>query len=284
MTRNSCDVVLSGAALLEVPAGSELRAADWLHRPARLGRMDRLCGLALLAADAALKQAQIQPATWDGERVGVVLGTAHGCHATNEEYYRGLLAEGARGVSPRLFAYTLPSSPVGEVTIHYGARGPARTLASGCTAGLSALGSAWRLCSTGRCDRVIVIAADVASETLAKLGIRGRDAAAALMVERSDALEERGGKRLAQVAAYGEAFAGGAPEDAAARALQHAQAMMEDAPVEAATLALAPFDDAVAPLEAIAAWLGNANTQNQWIKSVSRDPAGAASVVFLKRN
>ncbi len=97
--------------------------------------MDRLCALALVAADGALCDAGVP--THDSERTAIVLGTAYGCHATNEEYYRGLLREGA---SPRLFAYTLPSSPVGEISIHHGIRGPATTVASGLHAGLAALG------------------------------------------------------------------------------------------------------------------------------------------------
>jgi hypothetical protein len=178
------DIVLTGAAAWvaqETGASKQsLTPAKWAGPPARLARMDRLCALALVAADGALLDAG-SPAL-DGERTAIVLGTAYGCHATNEEYYRGLLGEGP---SPRLFAYTLPSSPVGEISIHHGIRGPATTIASGLHAGLAALADGIRHLSTGRADRVIVVAAEVATALHEQiLGRRLRDAAAALVLER----------------------------------------------------------------------------------------------------
>src|SRR5262245_28681736 len=97
------DVHITGAAWLALRDGAELKPERWAGRAARLARMDRLCALALVAADAALLDAGVDPARAAGERLAVVVGTAFGCHATNEEYERGRRAEGP---SPRLFAYT----------------------------------------------------------------------------------------------------------------------------------------------------------------------------------
>lgn len=283
--------VVSGAAAIEVPAGSELHPARWLLRPPRLGRMDRLCQLALAAADAALVDAQANPSSWAGERVAVLFGTAHGCHATNEEYYRGLLAEGARSVSPRLFAYTLPSSPVGEITIHYGARGPAETFASGCTAGLGALAAAARLCAVGKCDMALAVAADVGGGTLPGLGLRARDAAAALVVERAESLGHRQERVRARWLGAGEAYSSGRPEEALERALGHALAadgpgrrVDDGAWLYLPPLDNPPFDDAVAPLDALVRWLavdpGRADSR---AKVTAVDHSGAALVAFLER-
>ena len=181
------DIVVTGASLWMAresgPSKESLAPAKWLAQPAKLSRMDRLCALSLVAADAALLDAGA--VTLAAERTAVVLGTAYGCHVTNEEYYRGLLKEGPAGASPRLFAYTLPSSPVGEISIHYGIRGPATTVAPGLQAGLSAVAEGAAHLSSGRADRVIVIAAEVASALLQQIvGHAVRDVAAAVVLER----------------------------------------------------------------------------------------------------
>ncbi|HEX2571045.1 MAG TPA: beta-ketoacyl synthase N-terminal-like domain-containing protein [Polyangia bacterium] len=184
--------------------------------------MDRLCALALTAVEAALQDAGWTPATWApwaaerGERVGVVFGTAYGCHATNEEFYRGLLAEGPRGASPRLFAYTLPSSPLGEISIHIGARGPAQTLASGGHAGLEAVGHAGALCRAGRADVVLAVAAEVGGGTLGALGLHAYEGAVALVLERGESARERGARARAGVVDARSSFCAGAPGQATA--------------------------------------------------------------------
>lgn len=184
----SDDIYIAGAASFVAreagPTKESLQPARWAQKPAKLSRMDRLCALALVAADGALVNAGCP--TLDSERTAVVFGSAYGCHATNEEYYRGLLQEGPAGASPRLFAYTLPSSPVGEISIHYGIRGPATTACPGWHAGLAALAEGVEHLRSGRADRVLVVAAEVASELLQRLtGGAVRDASAAVLLSRS---------------------------------------------------------------------------------------------------
>lgn len=173
----SDDIYIAGSA---VWTKEPLQPARWADKPARLQRMDRLCALALVAADGAILDA-------GGPKPdAVVFGSAYGCHATNEDYYRGLLREGPAGASPRLFAYTLPSSPAGEISIHYGIRGPATTAVPGWHAGLAALIEGAQHLRAGRADRVLVVAAEVASELLQKLvGGTVRDASAAVLLART---------------------------------------------------------------------------------------------------
>jgi hypothetical protein len=184
----SDDIYISGGAFFVAqaagPTKEPLAPARWADKPAKLARMDRLCALALVAADGALVDAGCPKL--DSERTAVVFGSAYGCHATNEDYYRGLLKEGLAGASPRLFAYTLPSSPVGEISIHYGIRGPATTACPGWHAGLAALIEGAQHLRAGRADRVVVVAAEVATELLMQLsGGSVRDVSAAVVLERS---------------------------------------------------------------------------------------------------
>jgi hypothetical protein len=124
--------------------------------------MDRLCGLALCAADAAL----LGPADMGGfsaATTAIVLGTAEGCHKSDEEYFRGAITG---QLSPRLFAYTLPSAAVGEVSIHHQLLGPGLGIVSGRTAGLEALCEAQTLLASGQAAFCLVLGCEVAAPVL----------------------------------------------------------------------------------------------------------------------
>lgn len=272
------DIHLTGGARID-PAPADLKPERWVLKPARLARMDRLCGLALAATDAALLDARADPGRWNAGRIAVVVGSAFGCHATNEEYYRGLLAEGPRGASPRLFAYTLPSSPIGEITIHYGARGPAEALISGRHAGVEALQRAARLCAAGLADLAIAVAVDTGGATLSALGHVVGDCAAAIIVEPGDAARGRGATLWAEIAGSGGAFRHRDPDEAAAAARRHALSERGIAALDSAELAQRGGDDAVAPLAALADWLHG--PKDFTTLSVADDAGGAAALLLI---
>jgi hypothetical protein len=243
----SDDIYIAGAAAFVArepgPTKESLQPARWAHKPAKLSRMDRLCALALVAADGALIDAGSPPL--DPERTAVVFGSAYGCHATNEEYYRGLCAEGPAGASPRLFAYTLPSSPVGEISIHYGIRGPATTACPGWHAGLAALAEGVEHLRSGRAQRVLVVAAEVATDLLQRLtGGAVRDCSAALVLQRTG---------RARITSIGEHFA--------------------DAPAERCDTLGA------APLIALSRWL--ASPQGS-LRLFAADPEGGSATVVVE--
>jgi hypothetical protein len=210
------ELVITGASSVVAPPLTALGASPaegivptvWSGRPPRLPRMDRLCALGLVAADGAVLDAKLSPETLEGDRTAVVFGTAFGCHATNEAYYRDLLKEGPKAASPRLFAYTLPSSPVGEICIHYRITGPASTHAGALTSGLEALIEGQRLVRLGSIDRVLVVTADVATPWLMKILDRTdlEDSAAALVLERRDVALARGHGSSARLLGFGAAF------------------------------------------------------------------------------
>jgi hypothetical protein len=138
------------------------RPGRWLGKAARLGRMDRLSQLALLAAHQALETPGVMPPR--PERAGVALGTAHGSHLSNELYWRGLREPD--GASPSLFAYTLPSAATAEISMCFGLKGPSITLAHGAASGLAAVVSAAALIAAGAADWMIAGGAEVLSATL----------------------------------------------------------------------------------------------------------------------
>src|SRR5215469_6749273 len=79
----------------------------------RFGRMDLLSQLAL----ASVESLGIDFDTMDRSRTGVCMAVSAGSLATDIEYWKGRKEVG--GPSPTLFAYTLPSSAIGEIAIRY---------------------------------------------------------------------------------------------------------------------------------------------------------------------
>lgn len=216
----ACAVLAAGALFPD--AGQPLSALTEAlpARRAVLSRMDRLCGLALCAVDGALAGALDR---WSGsagaspEHTGIVFGSALGCHKTDEDYYRGVL----RGEpSPRLFAYTLPSSPVGEISIHYGLTGPGLAVVSGGTAGLEALSEAQALFRSGQARSCLVAAAEVASPALGSTAVG--DGAAALWVVAPGEPLDAYGPVLGAVTGVATAYAGRDPRAALATAITQA--------------------------------------------------------------
>jgi hypothetical protein len=180
--------------------------------PGPAGRMDRLCGLSVCVADQVLGPpgAGLLPALHlDPTRVGVAVGTAHGCHKIDEAYYRGVLAAGGQlaGASPRLFVYTLPSSPAGEVSIRHGLRGPGLAEVSGATAGLGALAEALYLLDSGQAEAMLLCAVDEPPS-----GLDG--AAAILLASGQNKIAAAEGRPLGEVLDHAEAFCPGDPGQA----------------------------------------------------------------------
>jgi hypothetical protein len=183
-------IVVSGIFERTYERGQPLASGRFIGPAPKLARMDRLCGLAMVAANEALGDSALEMSDIRGDRSAIVFGSALGCHATNEAYYRQLLNEGP---SPRLFSYTLPSSPAGEISIHLDATGPATTLVSGRTAGLDALCEAHTLLFTRRADRAICVSSEVGTTLADQLVGPTHDATAALILERDDDVARRGG-------------------------------------------------------------------------------------------
>lgn len=84
----------------------------------RFGRMDLLSQLALLSVESL----GIEFESMDCSRIGVCMSVCAGSLATDIEYWKGRKQVG--GPSPTLFAYTLPSSAIGEIAIRYRLTGP----------------------------------------------------------------------------------------------------------------------------------------------------------------
>ncbi|HMU40478.1 MAG TPA: beta-ketoacyl synthase N-terminal-like domain-containing protein [Pseudomonadota bacterium] len=174
-------------------------------------RMDRLCGLSVVVVEKLLAEHSSLRQDFSVADVGIVVGTAYGCHKTDEEYYVSYL-QGQP--SPRLFAYTLPSAPSGELAIRHRLRGAGFTLSLGRTSGMNAVAEAARLLSSGHVSACLVVAVEVADPAFAQEEVG--DAAVALWLSKIDDQPTDGSP---QIVTTMEVFVDGAPAKAVEQVL-----------------------------------------------------------------
>lgn len=113
-------LLLSAMDKVVVAAASLVTQADLAKAKlgSRFGRMDLLSQLALLSVEWL----GVDFEKMDRNRVGVCMAVSAGSLSTDVEYWKGRNDVG--GPSPTLFAYTLPSSAIGEIAIRYRLTGP----------------------------------------------------------------------------------------------------------------------------------------------------------------
>ncbi|MFF4081205.1 beta-ketoacyl-[acyl-carrier-protein] synthase family protein [Streptomyces sp. NPDC001777] len=117
--------------------------------------MDRFSQLAVIAAREAVADAGLDPLLWDGARVAVVIGSAHGGLPFYDEQHTILTERGARRVSPKLAPLTVVNGAASSVATDLGALGPSQAVSTACSSGTVAIGTAHQMLRTGACDIVV---------------------------------------------------------------------------------------------------------------------------------
>lgn len=195
-------------------------------------RMARFVKLALIAARRAVADAGLDPESWDGARVGVVLGVGVGGVSVLVDNVRKLDASGPHAVSPLLAPMMMPNAAAGEVAIDLRAHGPSLAPATACASGATAIALARDLLTSGRCDVVVAGGAESVLTPLVVTAFAGMGAlstrtgdpagasrpfapdrdgfvlgegAAVLVMERAEDVRARGGRARAVLAGAGAA-------------------------------------------------------------------------------
>jgi 3-oxoacyl-[acyl-carrier-protein] synthase II len=132
---------------------------------------ERFTQLAITAARAAVIDAGWDPRTWDGARVGVVLGNSLGGAASFAEQHDVLHDRGPHWVSPLLVPTYMVNMVAGHVAIDLDARGPSQVVATACASGTTAVGSARELLRSGTCDVVLAGGTESALTPLVMAGL-----------------------------------------------------------------------------------------------------------------
>lgn len=116
---------------------------------------DRFIQLSITAAREAVACCGLDPRTWDGARVGVVVGCGLGGVATWESQHKRMLEKGPEAVSALLIPMLVPNMVAGHLAMDLRATGPNLVTATACASGATAIGTALRLLRDGTCDVVI---------------------------------------------------------------------------------------------------------------------------------
>jgi len=133
----------------------EFKADDWLDR-AEIKRTDPFTQYALIAAEEAIKDAQIDFSTVDPYDVGVIWGTGQGGMLTFEEQVREYAMN---GFTPRFSPFFVPkliaNMASGLISIKYGLKGINYSTVSACATSNTAIMDAFNYIRWGKAKMMI---------------------------------------------------------------------------------------------------------------------------------
>nr|WP_030672634.1 beta-ketoacyl-[acyl-carrier-protein] synthase family protein [Streptomyces cellulosae] len=228
----------------------------------RAWRMDRVNQLAVAAARQAVADAGLDTSTWDGARVGVVMGNSLGGAASYEREHDTFRDEGEDFVSPFLMVKSPVNMIAGYVAIDLKAGGPNMVVSTACASGPTAIGTARHLLESGMCDIVLAggSEASLTRTTIAAMqrmgalstrtdapeaasrpfdadrdGFVAAEGAAVLVLERADDARARRARVRANISGYGASADGyhpSAPDPSGAGVERAIRAAYADALVE----------------------------------------------------
>ncbi|MCM8795205.1 MAG: beta-ketoacyl-[acyl-carrier-protein] synthase family protein [Candidatus Omnitrophica bacterium] len=120
-----------------------------------LKKIDTFSHMALIAAEMALNDAEIEIKKEDPNLVGIFLGNALGGWLYAETELRDLYIEGREGVSPYLASAWFPAAPQGQVSIYYGIKGFSKTVVADRASSLMAIGYAAKVLRKNKLNLIL---------------------------------------------------------------------------------------------------------------------------------
>ncbi|MDH4184897.1 MAG: beta-ketoacyl-ACP synthase II, partial [Nitrospinota bacterium] len=230
-------------------------------------KMDTFIQYAIASTAEALKDAGIDHTSMPEsmkERFGVMVGTGIGGLPEIERTAQTLREKGPRRVSPFFIPSVLANLASGQVSIHFGLKGPHGCPVTACATGSSAIGDAARIIERGDADLIIAggtestitglcVAGFAASKALSKRndepqkasrpfdndrdGFVMGEGAGVMVLENLDRAKARGARIYAVLAGYGmsgDAFHITAPPDDGAGAVMCMKLALKDAGLDPA--------------------------------------------------
>ena len=125
-------------------------------------RQDPATQMATVAAREAWKDAGLDSADIDGDRLAVAFGTGIGGVWTLLDGWDTVRERGPRRVMPMTVPMLMPNGAAGALSLEFGARAGARTVVSACASGTEALETALELIRSSRADVVMCGSAEAA--------------------------------------------------------------------------------------------------------------------------
>ncbi len=135
----------------------------------KLNKMDRFTALALIAANQAFKDSEINLKEINSNKAGVIIGSGIGGMITFENQHKKLLKNPKR-VSPFFIPSMIPDIAAGYIALEYGLKGINYSVVSACASSSHCIGDAFRNIKHGYSD---IIVAGGSESTITSMSIAG---------------------------------------------------------------------------------------------------------------
>lgn len=142
-----------------------------------LRRMDPYTQYALFTSIMAFEDSQLNLEKSDLERIGVIFGSGIGGMETFEAQHRAFYEGGPRKISPFFVPMMISDIAAGQISIHYGFKGPNYATTSACATSSHAIADAFILIQRGSAD---IIFSGGSEAAVVPMAIGGFNAARAL--------------------------------------------------------------------------------------------------------
>jgi 3-oxoacyl-[acyl-carrier-protein] synthase II len=146
-------------------------------------RMDNFVQYGVASAGMALKDAGLDLAKENLERIGVLVGSGIGGLRVIEAQHKVLLEKGPSRVNPFLIPMLISNMAPGQIAIQFGLKGPNSCVATACATGNHAIGDAMQIVARGDAD---VMVAGGTESTITPLAVSGFNAARALSTRNAE--------------------------------------------------------------------------------------------------
>ncbi len=138
--------------------------------PKEVKRMDRFTQLGMVAAEEAIRQAEITDEDNDPGTIGVLVGSGVGGLRTIEREQTTLLEKGPQRVSPFLVPMLITDITSALIAIKYGFSGPNFSISTACATGNHSIGEAFKIIQRGDAEIMIAGGSEAA---ITPLGLAG---------------------------------------------------------------------------------------------------------------
>ncbi|MEM0944047.1 MAG: beta-ketoacyl synthase N-terminal-like domain-containing protein, partial [Pseudomonadota bacterium] len=110
---------------------------------------DRVTQFALVASAEAFAQSGLEITEELGLKTATIIASAMGGLHTQDDNYRNVYQEGKNRVHPFIVPRLMANAPVSQVSMKYGLKGPAYSVATACASSNHAMGQAFNLIRSG---------------------------------------------------------------------------------------------------------------------------------------
>jgi 3-oxoacyl-[acyl-carrier-protein] synthase II len=206
--------------------GGEIKGfnpADYIEQK-EIKKMDRFIHLAVAASQMAMDDSGLKVTEDNAPRIGVIVGAGMGGLSSIEFFYKRLLENGPRRVSPFFIPIVIINLAAGQIAIRYGIKGPNSAVSTACASGTHAIGDAFKIIQRGDADAMVAGGSEACITSIGFAGFCAakalstnndepkkasrpfdakRDGFIILILEELESAKRRGAKIYAEIVGYG---------------------------------------------------------------------------------